>query len=88
MDPSERILNLILAHRYQFTDHAFESMDEDDLTLNDVLFCLSTGRCRRTWKRQRKYEIQGRSVDGRVMRVVARLIKSRLVRIITIYEVT
>lgn len=62
-------------------------MDEDDLTLNDVIFCLSTGPVRRTWKRQRKYEIEGRSVDGRRIRVVARLIGPRLGRIITLYEV-
>lgn len=87
MNIARRLLNLILVHRYQLTDYAIESMDEDDLTLNDVIFCLSTGRVRRTWKRQRKYEIAGRSVDGRRIRVVARLIGPRLGRIITLYEV-
>ena len=87
MDVTERILNLILARRYQFTEHAIESMDEDDLRLNDVLSCLRTGQIRRSWKRQRKYEIQGESVDGRPTRVVARLIGARLARIITVYEV-
>ena len=86
MEITEQVLNLILAHCYQLTDHAIESMDEDDLTLNDVVSCLSTGDARRAWKRQRKYEIQGRSVDGRPMRVVARLINPRMVRIITLYE--
>ncbi len=46
MNITQRLLNLILARRYQVTDHAIESMDEDDLTLNDVIFCLSTGRVR------------------------------------------
>ena len=87
MDITRRILNLILAHYYQFTDHALESMDEDDFTLNDVLSCLSKGKVRRTWKRQRKHEVEGRSVDGRPMRVVARLTKPQMVRIITVYEV-
>lgn len=87
MDLARRILNLILAHRYQFTEHATESMDEDNLTLNDVLFCLSTGRVRRTWKRIRKYEIQGRAVGGQPIRMVARLLNQQLVRIITVYEV-
>jgi len=87
MDIRERVLNLILRHRYQFTDHAIESMDEDDLTLNDVLSCLSTGDVRRAWQRQRKYEIQARSVDGRTVRVVARLMTPQMVRIITLYEV-
>lgn len=87
MEITARILNLMLGHCYQLTDHAIESMDENDLTLNDLLSCLGTGRVRRAWKRQRKYEIQGHSVDGRRIRVVARLISPRIVRIITLYEV-
>ena len=43
MDITERMLNVILAHCYQFTDHAIESMDEDNLTLNDMVSCLTTG---------------------------------------------
>ena len=88
MNITQRLLNLILAHSYQFTEHAIEAMDEDGLTLNDCVHCLSTGRIRRTWKRQRKYEIEGRSVDGRRIRVVVRLITPRLARIITLYEAT
>lgn len=87
MDIVLLLLKLILARRYQLTDHAIESMDEDGLTLNDVISCLSRGRLRRTWKRQRKYEIQGQSVNGRAIRVVGRLIGTRLLRIITVYEV-
>jgi hypothetical protein len=84
---TQRLLNLILARRYQMTDHALESMDEDGLTLNDLLSCLDTGRLRRSWPRQRKYEIEGRAVDGRPTRVVARLLEGGRVRIITTYEV-
>ncbi len=87
MDIAQRLLNLILARCYQLTDHAIESMDEDNLTLNDILSCFGTGRARRSWPRQRKYEIEGRSVDGRVLRVIGRLIGRRLLRIITVYEV-
>jgi len=68
-------------------DRALESLDEDALTLNDVLSCLATGRLRRSWPRQRKYEVEGRSVNGRAMRVVGRLLHQNLVRIITLYEV-
>ncbi len=87
MNIRQRILNLILAHSYQVTDHAIESMDDANLTLNDVLSCVSTGHVRRTWKRQRKYELEGRSVDGRVVRMVARLTTPQVIRIITVYEV-
>ncbi len=87
MNITRRLLNLLLARRYQITDHALESLDEDDLTFNDVVSGVASGRRRRSWPRQRKYEIEGRSVDGRRVRVVARLIGARLVRIITVYEV-
>ena len=87
MDIAQRFLILVLGRRYQMTDHALESMDEDDLTLNDVISCLSRGRVRRRWPRQRKYEIAGRAIDGCLMRAVGRLIGSRLVRIITVYAV-
>ncbi len=86
MDIIQHILNLVLMRRYQMTDHALESMDEDDLSLNDVLSCLAAGRLRRSWPRERKYEVEGFSSDGRRMRVVARLLRPRAVRIITVYE--
>ncbi len=87
MDLVRRLLRLVLKGRYQFTEHAIESMDEDDLSLSDVISCLSGGRLRRTWKRQTKYEVNGLGMDGRRIRIVARLINGRLVRIITVYEV-
>ena len=87
MDLVLKILNLLLARRYQITDHALESMDGDGISLNDVLWCLSKGRLRRSWPRQQKHEIEGRTVDGRRMRIVVRLIEPRFVRIITLYEI-
>jgi hypothetical protein len=87
MDVVRRLLNLVRAHRYQVTEHALESLDEHNLTLNDVVTCLDGGRVRRSWKRQRKYEIEGRALDGRPMRLIARLLSPPLARIITAYEV-
>lgn len=87
MEIPQRLLKLILARRYQLTGHALESLDEDDLTLNDIVACLAEGRRRRSWPREHKYEIEGPSVTGRKLRVVARLIAGRLVRIITVYEI-
>jgi len=87
MDISHRLLQLLLARQYQLSDHAFESLDDDDLSLNDVISCFASGRLRRSWPKQRKYEIEGDAVDGRSIRVVARLIRPDLTRIITVYEV-
>jgi len=87
MDIADRFLHLILSHRYQLTEHAIEAMDEDNLTLNDIVACLAGGYVRRSWKRARKYEIEGYAVDARLIRIIGRLLSPRLVRIITVYEV-
>lgn len=87
MDISQRLLQLLLARYYQISDHAIESMDDDELSLNDIISCLASGQSRRSWPRQRKYEIEGEAVDGRTIRVVARLIHPSLMRIITVYEI-
>lgn len=87
MDLKQRFLNLILSRRYELTNHALESMDESGLALNDLLSCLATGRLRRRWPRQRKYEIEGRAADGRRVRLVGRLRQAQMLRIITVYEI-
>jgi hypothetical protein len=87
MEVTQRLLGLLLTHRYQMTDHALESMDEDGLTLNDILYGVGTGRLRRSWPRDRKYEIEGKAIDGRPIRIVMRLIDVAMLRIITVYEV-
>lgn len=87
MDIVRRFLHLVLLHRFRLTDHALESLDDHDLTLNDIIACLSEGALRRRWPRQRKYEIAGSSADGRAIRVIIRLLGPNLVRIITVYEV-
>jgi hypothetical protein len=45
---AQRLLNLVLVRRYQMTDHALESMDEDGLMLNDLISCLVTEHLRRS----------------------------------------
>ena len=87
MEITRLLLKLLLTRQYQLTEHAIESMDEDGLTFNDILACMTHGRRRRSWPRQRKYEIQGYGLEDQRMRVVARLIQARIVRIITMYEV-
>lgn len=87
MELTQRMLGLVLAHRFQVTDHALESMDDDGLTFSDLICGVATGRVRRSWPRTRKYEIEGRAIDGRTIRVVMRLPETSLVRIITVYAV-
>ncbi|HEY3244178.1 MAG TPA: DUF4258 domain-containing protein [Phycisphaerae bacterium] len=83
MDIIAKLLSLLLRGQYEFTQHALEELDEDNLTYDDVLSCFASGSLRRAWRGQRKYEVQGRAIDGRGMRVIARLIGPRRLRIIT-----
>lgn len=87
MNIVRRFLRLFLLRQFRLTDHALEALDEHELTLNDIVACPSEGELRRSWPRQRKYEIAGRSADGREIRVVIRLLSPSLIRIITVYEV-
>ncbi len=87
MDIVSRLLECFRAHRYQLTEHALEALDEQMLTLADVDSCLASGFRRRSWPRLKKYEVEGQAVDGRLIRVVARLLEDRIMRIITVYEV-
>ena len=81
------LFHLVLTGHYQITDHAIESLDEDGLSMRDIVCCLATGVLRRKWPRQRKYEVDGRGIDGRPIRVVLRLLTTSLARIITVYEI-
>jgi hypothetical protein len=87
MDVLQDFRRLLLSHRYRLTDHALEAIDEHSLALVDIIACISNGRLRRRWPRQRKYEVEGRSVDGRLIRVIIRLLAPAFIRIITVYEV-
>jgi hypothetical protein len=87
MDIVSLLLRLILSHRYEMTDHALDSMDDDNLGVMDLIICLRTGRLRRSWPRIKKYEVEGSAVDGRFIRLVGRLTDDGYLRIITVYEI-
>ena len=44
-----RIRNAVRERRYQFTDHALEEADNDDLTLDDILDVLLNGELDSTY---------------------------------------
>jgi hypothetical protein len=87
MEITARLLGLRASGRYQFSEHALESMDDDGLTLDDLLCAVGTGRLRRARRRERKCEIEGRAIDVRPIRVVGRLLPGDTLHIITVYEV-
>lgn len=80
------IRQLVLYGAYYFTQHALEELEQDDLDEFDTETALLHGRIRRTWPRERKYEVVGPSNDGRTVGVVCRITQTNKLRIITAYE--
>jgi hypothetical protein len=71
---------------YYLTEHADDEALEDHLTIYDVEYGILTGRIRRTWPKDDKFEIVGQALDGRVVGVVCRITKGNKVCVITVYE--
>jgi hypothetical protein len=71
---------------YYLTEHAYDEASSDGFTIFDVENSLLTGQTRRTWPREGKIEVVGRSLDDRPVGVVCRITKGMKVRVITVYE--
>jgi hypothetical protein len=85
----DRMRRLVREAEYVVTGHALEAMEDDALTVFDVERCLLTGtiverqrdRARREWK----YLVHGRAVDGSRTVVVGRISRTRRLVILTVY---
>jgi hypothetical protein len=86
----ERIRNAIFDHRYSFTEHAYEEMDEDNLDVLDVEAAILTGEIHQVLTndpRGTRYVVVGNATDQQtVVGVVARFVEHGQLLIITIYE--
>jgi len=82
----KQIQALVRNGLYYLTEHAYVEADEDDLDIYDVEQGVLTGKVRKRWKREGKYEIVGSAIDGRPIGIVCRLTISGKVRVITVYE--
>ena len=88
---TRRIRDAVRRRRYEFTLHALEEMDEDDLAEIDVRSVLIRGR--RVARmvddpRGVRFAVRGPvDRDGRSAEVVCRFLPSGLLRIITAYRV-
>jgi hypothetical protein len=71
---------------YYLTEHADDEATIDDFDIYDVENGILTGKVRRTWPKEGKYEIIGASLDGRTIGIVCRFTQSNKVRVITVYE--
>lgn len=87
----KRIRRAIREWRYEFTVHALEEMDEDDLEESDVRFAILHGEISSELTddpRGIRFVVLGSTEDHtRSLEVVCRFLPSGLLRIITVYQI-
>ncbi len=86
MGKMAQIRTLVLSGLYYLTEHADDEAIVDGFDIYDVEYGIQTGKFRRTWPREGKYEVVGAALDGRSIGIVCRITGSGKVRIITVYE--
>lgn len=86
MSKIKQIQAIIRNGLYYLTEHADEEAIIDDFDIYDIEYGILTGKIRKTWPKEGKYEIIGLALDRRTIGIVCRLTKTRKVRIITVYE--
>ena len=82
----KQIQALVRNGLHYLTEHADDEAVEDDFDIYDIEHGSLTGKIRKTWPREVKYEIVGSALDGRRIGAVCRITKTNKVRVITVYE--
>ena len=83
-----QIQTLVYNGLYYLTEHADDEAASDGFDIYDVERGILTGKIRRTWPKEGKYEVVGLALDGRRIGIVCRITQSGKVRVITVYEDT
>ena len=86
MSRIREIQSLVRNGLYYLTEHADNEAIADGFDIYDVEQGILTGKVRRTWPKEGKYEVVGTALDGRSIGIVCRITKTTKVRVITIYE--
>jgi len=81
-----QIQALVRSGLYYLTEHADDEAIAENFDIYDVEYAILTGKIRRTWPKESKYEIIGHSLNGRTMGIVCRITQMSKVRVITVYE--
>ena len=71
---------------YYLTEHADDEAMADGFDIYDIEQGIISGKIRRTWPKEGKYEVLGLALDGRPIGIVCRITANGKVRIITVYE--
>lgn len=86
MSTIARIQALVRYGLYYLTEHADEEAQADGFDIYDVEQGVLTGKIRRTWPQEGKYEVVGKALDGRSIGTICRITQGGKVRVITVYE--
>ncbi|HOU13794.1 MAG TPA: DUF4258 domain-containing protein [Anaerolineae bacterium] len=86
MSTIAQIQALVRDGLYYLTEHAEEEAQDDGFDIYDIEHGILTGRIRRTWPQDEKYEVIGKALDGRSIGAVCRITQTGKVRVITVYE--
>jgi len=71
---------------YYLTEHADDEAIVDGFDIYDVENGILTGKVRKTWPQDDKFEVIGKALDGRTIGIVCRITSTVKVRVITVYE--
>lgn len=82
----KRIHGLVRNGLYYLTEHADDEASQEEFDIYDVEHGIMSGRIRRTWPCEGKYDVVGAALDGRRIGIVCRITEGGKVRVITVYE--
>ena len=81
-----QIRTLVRYGLYYLTEHADNEATADAFDIYDIERGILTGRIRKSWPHEGKYEVIGLAADGRRIGLVCRITNTGKVRVITVYE--
>ncbi len=80
------IQTLVRYGLYYLTEHADNEAIEDEFDIYDIENGILTGKIRRSWPKDNKYEVVGKALDDRKIGIICRITAGNKVRVITVYE--
>lgn len=84
----DRIHQAVRQQIYRISSHANEEMSEDEFEAKDIESIILTGKIIRKFTRDprsTRYEVVGKTTDGRRAALICRILPSGILLIITVY---
>lgn len=86
MTKTEQIQKLALEGSYYLTEQAYRETELDELDTYDIENVLLSGRVRRNWPAENRYEVVGQALDERRIGVVFRLTPGGKARVVAVFR--